>query len=175
MNGVVLSCRCLDLFRFDVERLSDFVEAAFLQAAVAGDVRCDLNFLPVRIGLNVRVETGGGSEHLDVKGAGEKERSPGKRPAQARPSTREISRSANKSPTRDYPPKGGPPPPGSGEDAQRVGHGCPEHGLARCLEAEWWGDRSSDVCSSDPPLLSMSTSPPRVVDHPSASSIRIRL
>src|ERR1035438_9376643 len=144
MNGVVLACRCLDLFRFDVERLSDFVEAAFLQAAVAGDVRCDLNFLPIGIGLNVRVEMGGGCAHLDVKRTGEKESSQSKRPAQARPSPREISRSANKSPARDYPPKGGPPQPGSDEDAQRVGHGCPEHRLARCLEAEWWGDRGGN-------------------------------
>ena len=58
MDGLALACRCLDFFRFDVNRLADIVEAARLQAAVARDMGDDLQVLPVRIGLDTGVEAG---------------------------------------------------------------------------------------------------------------------
>jgi hypothetical protein len=48
MDGFALSCRGLEVFGFDVDRLPDFVEASRLQAAIARNLRNDLQFLPVR-------------------------------------------------------------------------------------------------------------------------------
>jgi hypothetical protein len=49
--------------------LAGLVEAALLQASVAGDVGGDLEFLAVRVGLDAGVETRGGAAKLNVERA----------------------------------------------------------------------------------------------------------
>lgn len=75
VDGFGLSRCCLDLFGFDVNRLSDFVEGSRLQSSVAGDMRRDLQFLPIRIALNAGIQARGCPVRLNVKRSYEKERS----------------------------------------------------------------------------------------------------
>src|ERR1700730_7694751 len=90
VNHLSLACRCLNLFRFDVNRLLDFIEAAPLQTAITDDVGGELKFFSVGVGLNFRVEPDGSAPHLNVQRACEKECSEGKRPTQAGTSPHEI-------------------------------------------------------------------------------------
>ena len=55
VDSCARSGRALDFFRLDINRLPDFVEDARLQAAVAGDMCRDLQFLPIGIALNTGV------------------------------------------------------------------------------------------------------------------------
>ena len=64
MDGFGFAGRCLELFGFEVDGMPDFVEAAILQAAIACDLGCDLEFLTVRIGINARVEMRGSSAEM---------------------------------------------------------------------------------------------------------------
>ena len=73
MNGFGLAVRGLDLFGFEVDGLPNFVETALLQAAVVRNVGGDLEFLPVGVGLNARIEASGASARLNVQRAREKE------------------------------------------------------------------------------------------------------
>ena len=71
VNWFRFARRRLDLFRFDVDGLSDFVETAVLQAAVACDVGDDLEFLTVCVGIDGCVETWRGFSQLNVESASE--------------------------------------------------------------------------------------------------------
>ena len=125
MDGFAQARRCLDLFCFDVNGLFDFVETALLKAAVARDVRGDLEFLPVGEGVNTGVEMGGGSARLDVKRACKKKCPESKRPSQAESAPCEIQRGRYEGRGSDNPPKGGAPLVDSGDDARRVGEDSP--------------------------------------------------
>ena len=71
MYGFAVARLGLQFFRFDVDRLSDFVEAALLEAAVARNVGSDLEFFAVGVRLNAGVDARLACAGLHVEGAGE--------------------------------------------------------------------------------------------------------
>ena len=138
-----MACRCLDLFRFDVNRLFNFVEATLLRATVAGDMGGDLKFLSVSVRLNFRVEADGAASQLNVQCAREKKCCERKHPAQAGSAASEVRRGSRKRRYSDHPPKCWPPHVDSGNDSKRVSHDRPEHGLTRGFQAKNWERRRS--------------------------------
>ena len=134
-----LAFRCLHFFRFDVNCLSNFLEGARLQAAVARDVGDDLQFLPVGIGLDGGVEEGGRSAPLNLKGSCDKEKlrvqaaNPG-RTAGLRNMRRPLQTPLLRQATRRRDATGR-----TGDHTERVSHGGPQYGLAACFEVEGGG------------------------------------
>ena len=60
----------LNLFAFEIERLPEFSQASPLNPAYARHVCGDLNFTPISIGQNPRIEAGRRRAHLDMECAG---------------------------------------------------------------------------------------------------------
>jgi hypothetical protein len=117
MDGFAWSRRCLDFFCLKVNRLPDFIESALLQAAIARDMRGDLQFLAVGIGLDIGFQASRCHMLLNMQGSREKDRSQSERPAQAGTSSREKRCGCHKRGCGHNPPQGGPPQVDSGDHA----------------------------------------------------------
>ncbi len=147
MDGCGLGFCCLDGFRLNVDGLPNFVEAALLQAAVAGYVSRDLEFLAIRVGIDTGIESRRASAELNVERACQEECPESERPRRTRTGRGKVCGGSDESRGCDHPPQDGPPQVDSGCDAEAISHRRPEHGLARGFELEcrrrgrrggWW-------------------------------------
>ena len=108
MNRFALARGGLDLFGFDIDCLSDFVEATLLQASVARDMGGDLEFLPVGVGIDAGVETRCGSARTECEARPRGKNAP-RASAHPRPDqlTREVGRGCEECSNGDDPPQSG--------------------------------------------------------------------